>query len=396
MLQTVLSHPLFTPIMVTLVVLAVFPLVAGYIVLAERKVLADYQVRLGPMRVGPHGLLQPIADVLKLLLKEDIIPTDADTAIFWFAPCISMITGMAGFMVLPFTNTIYVADVNVGLLVISAMSAVGILGIILGGWSSNSHYPLLGALRSAAQLVSYEVALAFGLLSGVMMAGTLSMRGIVQAQADRGLWFIFGNYGFMIVPFAVYIVAATAETNRAPFDLPEAESELVAGFHTEYSGFRWALYFLAEYANIFVVSSVAVTLFWGGWLRPFPNVAWLAAPLNYGAPVLLFVGSGLATFPLVKKLKDPVQQKVLILVAVLLVLVGAIFIVPPANAAVIGLFWFLVKVSVIVYMMIWFRGTFPRYRYDQLMNIGWKVAIPVGMAAVLVNAVLGMIGNPHG
>jgi NADH-quinone oxidoreductase subunit H len=396
MLQTVLSHPLFTPIMVTLVVLAVFPLVAGYIVLAERKVLADYQVRLGPMRVGPHGLLQPIADVLKLLLKEDIIPTDADTAIFWFAPCISMITGMAGFMVLPFTNTIYVADVNVGLLVISAMSAVGILGIILGGWSSNSHYPLLGALRSAAQLVSYEVALAFGLLSGVMMAGTRSMRGIVQAQADRGLWFIFGNYGFMIVPFVVYIIAATAETNRAPFDLPEAESELVAGFHTEYSGFRWALYFLAEYANIFVVSSVAVTLFWGGWLRPFPNVAWLAAPLNYGAPVLLFVGSGLATFPLVKKLKDPVQQKVLILVAVLLVLVGAIFIVPPANAAVIGLFWFLVKVSVIVYMMIWFRGTFPRYRYDQLMNIGWKVAIPVGMAAVLVNAVLGMIGNPHG
>jgi NADH-quinone oxidoreductase subunit H len=396
MLQTVLSHPLFTPIIVTLVVIAVFPLVAGYIVLAERKILADFQVRLGPMRVGPHGLLQPIADVVKLLLKEDIIPTDADKAIFWFAPCISMITGMAGFVVLPFTSTIYIADVNVGLLVISAMSAVGILGIILGGWSSNSHYPLLGALRSAAQLVSYEVALAFGLLSGVMMAGTLSMRGIVQAQADRGLWFIFGNYGFMIVPFAVYIVAATAETNRAPFDLPEAESELVAGFHTEYSGFRWALYFLAEYANIFVVSSVAVTLFWGGWLRPFPNVAWLAAPLNYGAPVLLFVGSGLATFPLVKKLKDPVQQKVLILVAVLLVLVGAIFIVPPANAAVIGLFWFLVKVSVIVYMMIWFRGTFPRYRYDQLMNIGWKVAIPVGMAAVLVNAVLGMIGNPHG
>jgi NADH-quinone oxidoreductase subunit H len=396
MLQTILSHPLFTPIMVTLVVIAVFPLVAGYIVLAERKVLADFQVRLGPMRVGPHGLLQPIADVVKLLLKEDIIPTDADKAIFWFAPCISMITGMAGFMVLPFTNTIYIADVNVGLLVISAMSAVGILGIILGGWSSNSHYPLLGALRSAAQLVSYEVALAFGLLSGVMMAGTLSMRGIVQAQADRGLWFIFGNYGFMIVPFAVYIIAATAETNRAPFDLPEAESELVAGFHTEYSGFRWALYFLAEYANIFVVSSVAVTLFWGGWLRPFPSVAWLAAPLNYGVPVLLFVGSGLATFPLVKKLKDPVQQKVLILVAVLLVLVGAIFVVPPANAAVIGLFWFLVKVSVIVYMMIWFRGTFPRYRYDQLMNIGWKVAIPVGMAAVLVNAVLGMIGNSHG
>ena len=158
-----------------------------------------------------------------------------------------------------------------GLLVISAMSAVGILGIILGGWASNSHYPLLGALRSAAQLVSYEVALAFALLSGVMVAGTLSMQGIVKAQLERGVWGVFANYGFMIVPFAVYIIAATAETNRAPFDLPEAESELVAGFHTEYSGFRWALYFLAEYANIFVVSAVAVTLFWGGWLRPFPE-----------------------------------------------------------------------------------------------------------------------------
>src|SRR5471032_3141701 len=341
MLQTVLSHPLFTPIMVTLVVLAVFPLVAGYIVLAERKVLADYQVRLRPMRVGPHGLLQPIADVLKLLLKEDIIPTDADTAIFWFAPCISMITGMAGFMVLPFTNTIYVADVNVGLLVISAMSAVGILGIILGGWSSNSHYPLLGALRSAAQLVSYEVALAFGLLSGVMMAGTLSMRGIVQAQADRGLWFIFGNYGFMIVPFVVYIIAATAETNRAPFDLPEAESELVAGFHTEYSGFRWALYFLAEYANIFVVSSVAVTLFWGGWLRPFPNVAWLEFPVNTLFPFLLYFLSGASCFVLVKKLKDPVQQKTLVGAAILLMLVGVPFLIGPVNTAIIGLFWFM-------------------------------------------------------
>src|SRR5205823_712721 len=279
-MDAILNHPLFVPIVVTLVVIGVFPLLAGYIVLVERKVLADFQVRLGPMRVGPHGLLQPIADALKLLLKEDIIPAEADRWIFWFAPVISTITGLAAFAVIPFAKAIYVADVNVGLLVVSAMSAVGILGIILGGWSSNSHYPLLGALRSAAQLVSYEVALAFGLLSGVMMAGTLSMVGIVKAQQERGIWFMFDNFGFMIVPFAVYIIAATAETNRAPFDLPEAESELVAGFHTEYSGFRWALYFLAEYANIFVVSAVAVTLFWGGWLRPFPSVKWLDIPLN--------------------------------------------------------------------------------------------------------------------
>jgi NADH-quinone oxidoreductase subunit H len=390
-MDAILNYWLFTPLVVTLVIIALFPLVAGYIVLVERKVLADFQVRLGPMRVGPHGLLQPIADALKLLLKEDIIPADSDHALFWFAPVISTFTGLAAFSVIPFTNVIKVADVNVGLLVISAMSAVGILGIILGGWASNSHYPLLGALRSAAQLVSYEVALAFALLSGVMSAGTLSMVGIVQAQADRGVWFVFDNWGFMIVPFAVYIIAATAETNRAPFDLPEAESELVAGFHTEYSGFRWALYFLAEYANIFVVSSVAVTLFWGGWLRPFPSVGWLDIPLNMVFPVVLFAGSGILTFPLVKRLKDPIQQKVLVGVAVLLLLIAALFAVPMVNHAVMGLFWFLLKVSFIIYLMIWFRGTFPRFRYDQLMNIGWKVAIPVGMAAVFVNAIIGML-----
>src|SRR6476659_6797829 len=288
-MDAILSNPLFWPFVITIAVIAIFPLMAGYIVLVERKVLADFQVRLGPMRVGPHGLLQPLADAVKLLLKEDIIPTDADQGIFWFAPIISTFTALSAFSVLPLSNWLYVADVNVGVLVILAMSSVGILGIILGGWSSNSDYPLLGALRSAAQLVSYEVALSFALLSGLMVAGTLSMQGIIKAQQERHIWFIAENYGFMIVPFVVYIIAATAETNRAPFDLPEAESELVAGFHTEYSGFRWALYFLAEYANIFVVSSVAVTLFWGGWLRPFPNTSWLEIPLNYGTPVILFV-----------------------------------------------------------------------------------------------------------
>jgi NADH-quinone oxidoreductase subunit H len=384
------SPPLLISIAVTIAVIAIFPLMAGYIVLIERKVLADFQVRLGPMRVGPHGLLQPIADALKLLLKEDIIPTDSDQAIFWFAPIISTFTALSAFAVLPLSNWLYVADVNVGILVILAMSSVGILGIILGGWSSNSHYPLLGALRSAAQLVSYEVALSFALLSGLMVAGTLSMQGIIHAQQERHIWFIFENYGFMIVPFVVYIIAATAETNRAPFDLPEAESELVAGFHTEYSGFRWALYFLAEYANIFVVSSVAVTLFWGGWLRPFPNVAWLDIPLNVVFPALLFIGSGLSSFVLVKKLKDPVQQKTLVGAAILCMLAGVPFLIGPVNAAIIALFWFMFKVAVIVYIMIWFRGTFPRFRYDQLMDIGWKYMIPIGIGALVVNAILGM------
>jgi NADH-quinone oxidoreductase subunit H len=386
------TPPLLISLAVTIAVIAIFPLMAGYIVLIERKVLADFQVRLGPMRVGPHGLLQPLADALKLLLKEDIIPTDADRGIFWFAPIISTFTALSAFSVLPLSDWLYVADVNVGILVILAMSSVGILGIILGGWSSNSHYPLLGALRSAAQLVSYEVALSFALLSGLMVAGTLSMQGIIKAQQERHIWFIFENYGFMIVPFVVYIIAATAETNRAPFDLPEAESELVAGFHTEYSGFRWALYFLAEYANIFVVSSVAVTLFWGGWLRPFPSVGWLEIPINTVFPALLFIGSGASSFILVKKLKDPVQQKTLIGAAILCMLVGVPFLIGPVNTAIIGLFWFMFKVAVIVYIMIWFRGTFPRFRYDQLMDIGWKYMIPIGIGAVVVNAILGMTG----
>lgn len=392
-MNAIVTHPLFLPVVMTVAIIAIFPLLAGYITLVERKILADFQVRLGPMRVGPHGLLQPIADALKLMLKEDIIPTDADRLIFWMAPVISTFTALTAFSVMPFTATLRVADVNVGLLVISAMSAVGILGIILGGWASNSHYPLLGALRSAAQLVSYEIAMAFALLSGVMAAGTLSMEGIVKAQAERGVWFMFDNFGFMIVSFAIYIIAATAETNRAPFDLPEAESELVAGFHTEYSGFRWALYFLAEYANVFVVSAVAVTIFWGGWLRPFPSVKWLEMPFNTIFPVVLFAGSGLLTFRMVGKMPYPIHRTVMAAVAVLLFAIAALFAVPALNAAIIGMFWFLFKVAVILYLMIWFRGTFPRFRYDQLMNIGWKIAIPVGMAAVFLNAVIGMLGH---
>ncbi len=390
-MDAIISHPLFAPVLLTLVLIAAIPLVAGYLSLVERKVLADFQVRLGPMRVGPHGLLQPIADALKLLIKEDIIPADSDKALFWFAPCLSTITALTAYSVLPFAKKIFVADVNVGLLVVSSMSAVGILGIILGGWSSNSHYALLGSLRSAAQLVSYEVALAFALLSGVMVAGTLSMQGIVKSQLDRGVWGAFANYGFMLVPFGLYVIAAVAETNRAPFDLPEAESELVAGFHTEYSGFRFALYFLAEYANVFVVSSVAVTLFLGGWLRPFPSIGWLAIPLNVAFPVIVFAGSGVLCLPLVARLKSQVNQYILVVVAAGLVLTGALFLIPAVDSAIIGLFWFLFKVSGMIYMMIWFRGTFPRYRYDQLMNIGWKVAIPAGMAAVMVNALLGML-----
>ena len=391
-MESVLEHPLFAPVVITLVIIAVFPLLAGYIVLVERKVLADLQVRLGPMRVGPHGLLQPIADAVKLLQKEDIIPGAADRGLFWVAPVISTVTALASFAVLPFSETIRVIDVNVGLLVITAMSAVGVLGIIIGGWSSNSHYPLLGALRSTAQLVSYEVAMGLGLVAGVMSAGTLSMVEIVRRQQERGVWFAFDNYGLMFVPFMIFLIASIAETNRAPFDLPEAESELVAGFMTEYSGFRWALFFLAEYASIFVIAGAGVTLFWGGWLRPFPNVGFLEVPLNYGVPVALFVGSGLWSFKLTARLrpKSYWRAAVMAAIAITLVAVGLVFLIPAANAALAPLFWFFFKVSLVVYLFIWVRGTFPRFRYDQLMGIGWKYLIPLGMVFVLVNAVAGM------
>src|SRR4029077_1843787 len=237
-------------------------------VLLERKVMADMQARLGPMRVGPHGLLQPIADAVKLLLKEDIIPANADKLMFWMAPLVSVPMALLAYAALPLGPSFQIANLNVGLLFILGISSMGIYGIVLGGWASNSHYSLLGALRSAAQLVSYETAAGMAVVSAVILGGTLSTSELVNVQAEKHVWFIF----VAPIGFFLYLVASIAETNRAPFDLPEAESELVAGYMTEYSGFRWALYFLAEYTNMIVVSSIATVLFLGGWLRPFASV----------------------------------------------------------------------------------------------------------------------------
>src|ERR1700719_2219869 len=242
----------------------------------ERKILAHMQVRLGPMRVGPHGLLQPIADAIKLLLKEDSIPSEADKVVFWIAPFIVVLAAFTVFVVVPFGPTHAITDMNIGILFMLGVSSLSVLGIVTAGWASNSHYPLIGALRSSAQMVSYEVAMGLAVVSVILMTslnatgtGTLSMIGIVQAQQQQGVWFIFKFFPLGLIAFGIFAIAMIAETNRAPFDLAEAESELTAGYHTEYSGLRWSLFMLGEYAAMISVSSIAVTLWLGGWMRPF-------------------------------------------------------------------------------------------------------------------------------
>ena len=316
-----------------------------YMVLLERKVIAWVQVRLGPMRVGPYGVLQPIADAIKLILKEDITPTRADKWVFTAAPIIVMVPALITFAVIPFGPTVhlfgrdvplYITDVNVGLLYIVSVASIGVYGIILGGWASNSKFPLLASLRASAQLISYEVAVTMTLVSLIMTAGSLSMVRIVEAQNEANVWFIF----VQPVAFVLFFIGGLAETNRAPFDMAEAEQELTGGFHTEYSGMRFALFFLAEYANMIVVSSVATTLFLGGWLRPFPSVGWLS-----------FLG------------------------------------IIPSWA------WFLLKSFFFLYVFIWVRATLPRYRYDQLMRLGWKVLLPLALVNFVVVAALAVAGK---
>jgi NADH-quinone oxidoreductase subunit H len=365
-------------------IVAVVPLIAGYLVLMERKLMADMQARLGPMRVGPHGLLQPIADAVKLLIKEDIIPRDADALIFWFAPVLSMVAAMTAMGAIYFGPDFRVArDINVGILFVIGVSSLGFLGIILGGWASNSHYSILGAIRSTAQLVSYETAGGLAIISALLLTGTLKISAIVESQAQHHMWFVF----LAPVGFFTYLVASIAETNRAPFDLPEAESELVAGYMTEFSGFRWALYFLGEYCNITVVASVATTLFLGGWLRPFPNVHWL----NW-LDVLPGLMIGLVgVYCIYRAGKQPVKVQVWFMWAVALCCftVAAIFLVPWAFAplrfvipGLNGAFWFLLKVAAYIYVFMWLRFTLPRYRFDQLMHLGWYILIPLAIVNV--------------
>jgi NADH-quinone oxidoreductase subunit H len=328
------------PLLKIVVLLNAVLLSVTYMVLLERKVIAWVQVRLGPMRVGPYGLLQPIADAIKLILKEDITPARSDRWVFTLAPIVAMVPALIAFAVIPFDREVsvfgyrvelYVADLNVGLLYVISVTSVSVYGIILAGYASNSKFPLLAGLRASAQLISYEIAVTMMLVSIVVTAGTLSMVGIVEAQRTSGVWFAFVQPVALVILF----IGSLAETNRAPFDLPEAEQELTGGFHTEYSGMRFALFFLAEYANMIVVSSVATTLFLGGWLRPFPSVA-----------ALSFLD-----------------------------------VIPSWT-------WFLIKSFLFLYFFVWIRATLPRYRYDQLMRLGWKVLIPLTIINLVVTGIV--------
>lgn len=306
----------------------------AYATYLERKISAFMQARLGPMRVGPWGLLQPIADGLKLLTKEDFVPENADRWIFFVAPYIAVVAAFIVMAVVPFgPDWAVITDVNIGVLFVLAVSSVGVLALILAGWSSNSKYALLGALRSSAQMVSYEVSMGLAIIGALMFARTLSLSGVVGAQASNSIWFFF----YQPVGFVIFLISGIAENNRAPFDLPEAESELVAGFHTEYSGFRWSLFFMAEYAAMVVVTAVATTLYLGGWY-----------------------------FPFVYKLETAGYHNVYVAVSV---------------------FVFLAKAGVLLYLYFWLRWTLPRFRYDQLMDLGWKWMLPAALINIVVTAI---------
>jgi NADH-quinone oxidoreductase subunit H len=392
--QQTLIQQIVIPTIQILLIVAVLPLGVGYLTLVERKVLGFMQVRLAPRRVGWHGILQPIADAVKLLIKEDTVPARSDRFLFTLAPIVTVATAFAALVVIPVAGTPFmlfgyevrpwITDLNIGLLYLLAISSLGIYGIILGGWSSNSKYSMLGALRSSAQMISYEVPLGFSIIGVMMLAGSASMVDIVEQQRAAGTWYIVPQ----LLGFFCFFIAAVAETNRIPFDLPEAESELVAGFHTEYSGMKFALFFLAEYTSMIVVSSIATILFFGGWLRPFPNVealAWLENGWLIVVPLVVAASIGWQLDQ-----RGGGGLRLMMLGGLAGAAAGAVV----AGADIAGLgslqipalsgaFWFTFKVGLFLFAYIWFRGTYPRYRYDQLMALGWKWLIPLSILNVL-------------
>ena len=330
------QYLIWTLIKIVVITLPLITAVAFYTYF-ERKVIGAMQIRIGPNRVGPWGLIQPFADVFKLLFKEIILPTNANRFLFVLAPVITLAPAFAAWAVIPFNDFLVLADVDAGLLYVLALTSLGVYGVIIAGWASNSKYAFLGAIRSAAQSISYEIAMGFSLVGVLILAGTLNLREIVLAQQGG----IFDWYWLPLLPlFIIYMISGLAETNRAPFDVAEGESEIVAGFHVEYSGAAFSVFFLAEYANMILISALTAILFAGGWLSPFQGVPLLGDTI---------LGEG-------------------------------------------SILWFLAKTVVFMFMFLWYRATFPRYRYDQIMRLGWKVFIPITLVWVMVAALLSVFG----
>jgi NADH-quinone oxidoreductase subunit H len=372
--------------------------VNAYLTWFERKVVAHIQSRWGPHRVGPHGLLQPLADGVKFLFKEDPTPAGVDKFVYYLAPLLALALAMTSIALIPFGpnpihlfgHDIYLGiaplDVNIGILALFAITALGVYGVTLAGWSSNNKYSLLGGLRSSAQMISYELAMTMSVVGVLLMAGSFNLKKIIEAQAHHPEWGIFGwNIWPQILGFFCFFVAAIAETNRAPFDLPEAESELTAGFHTEYASFKFAMFFIAEYTSMITVSCLCSILFFGGWLSPFP-AAWT---FTHYFPSAILIPFGLWVIWDGLRYETIFGRIILPGLGTVLLVIGLALAAPPlqfVNEFIQGPFWLLSKIFVFLFVYVWMRGTLPRFRYDQLMSYGWKLLLPLSIVNVIITS----------
>jgi NADH-quinone oxidoreductase subunit H len=394
------QHPFLVVVLPKVVILLFLLLTSlAYLTWFERKVVAHIQSRWGPYRVGPHGLMQPLADGLKFLFKEDVTPAGSDKFTYFLAPFLALSLATTSIAVIPFGPkglTIFgqptptgITNLNIGLLIIFAITSMAVYGVALAGWSSNSKYPLLGGLRSSAQMISYELALTMSVVGVILMAGTFNLSEIVTAQQGF-MWGFVPRWNLIAAPmpqilgFLLFATAAVAETNRAPFDLAEAESELVAGFHTEYSSFKFAMFFMAEYSSMITVSCLATILFFGGWLSPFPQTPMFA--WSHYIPTAAFAIAGLALIAHGVRYITIWGRMVLPVLGLVMVALGILFSRPGVIDLVQGPFWFLLKIAVFLFIYVWVRGTLPRFRYDQLMNFGWKVLLPFSILNVVITS----------
>jgi NADH-quinone oxidoreductase subunit H len=394
------QHPLLIIVLPKVVILLFVLLTAlAYLTWFERKVVAHIQSRWGPYRVGPHGLMQPLADGVKFLFKEDVTPAAADKFAYFLAPFLALSLAITSIAVIPFGPTgltifgqptpMGIANLNIGLLILFAITSMGVYGVALAGWSSNSKYPLLGGLRSSAQMVSYELAMTMSVVGVILMAGTFNLSEIVISQQGFhwGIvprWNVIGSPMPQILGFVLFGIAAVAETNRAPFDLAEAESELVAGFHTEYASFKFAMFFMAEYAAMITVSCLATILFFGGWLSPFAQTPFWS--FTHYIPAAVFAAAGLALIVHGVRYITIWGRIVLPILGVALCGLGVLCGQPGVSELIQGPFWFLGKIAVFLFIYVWVRGTLPRFRYDQLMNFGWKLLLPLSILNVVITS----------